>query len=1091
MPFKTNVLARYAPAVLLLLFSLNIFAQKTVTGKVTSGTDKQPLPGATIQVRGTKTATQSNVDGTFSIKVPKDNSILAISVVGFENMEIPLAGRSDVGEIFLVQSTSTLNDVVVTGYTAQKKKDITGSVAVVNVNSMKEVPGGSADNLLQGQATGVTIVNSGSPGGYSDIKIRGITSLGNVTPLIIIDGVESINGLHDININDVESIQVLKDASAAIYGVQGSNGVILITTKRGKSGKAKISYDFYYGSQNPVAGFKLANSQQYANVLFDQAYNSGQDPSSGLQAWFGPGDTSTRNAPVLPNYLQPKGASTADPTTYDINSNQITATDKTRNDWYKDIFKSAPIQSHNLTVSGGGDKSSYLFSFGYFNQKGTLIDTYLKRYSVRVNTVFNVKDNIRVGENAYVFFKDNPQLSGGNQNEGNAISMTYRTPPLIPIYDIAGNFAGTKSFTVNNGENPVANQTRQSHNKGNDWQVVGNAFAEIDILKHFTARTSIGGTVDNYYYYYFTYTAYENAEGNTNANSFTEGSGYNSNWDWTNTLTYKNTFGDHTITALGGIEAKEYSGRGMSGSRSNYVVTDPASETIDPLTWTLNAGSPSGQTNGSTAYGSTLYSLFGKVEYGYKDKYLINATIRRDGSSDFAPGHQFGVFPGVTAAWRISKEDFFKDVTFINDLKIRGGWGKFGSLSNVPSTNQYNIYTPAAGQSYYDIAGASTSSTLGFFQSFSGNKNTTWESDITTDVGFDAALVNNKLEVSFDWYKKAISGLLFPAQTYYGIYQGTNADVNFGNVENTGFDLGLTYHGTVNRDWKYNIGANISHYTNKITALPGASGYRDYNSNGSSRIANFVREEIGHPIGAFYGYQVVGLFQSYADVTKSPTQDQAAPGRFKYLDANHDGKITPDDRVFFGNPNPKLTYGITLSVSYKNFDLSTFLYGVYGNDVLNYVKYWTDFPQVFEGNVSQNLLNNSAILVNSSGQLTNVNDPTAHVKNPGATVPVIEQAANFSNSTVVNSYYKESGSYLRMKTLLIGYNLEPAMLKRIGIDKLRIYVQGANLFTITKYTGLDPELQTSLQNDNTSFGIDFGNYPSNQKQFLVGVNLTF
>jgi TonB-linked SusC/RagA family outer membrane protein len=954
---------------------------------------------------------------------------------------------------------------------------------------MKQVPGGNADNLLQGQASGVTIVNSGQPGGYSDIKIRGITSLGNVTPLVIIDGVESINGLHDININDVESIQVLKDASAAIYGVQGSNGVLLITTKKGRAGKAKISYDFYYGNQKPVAGFKLANSQQYADVLFKQAYNSGQDPSTGLQAWFGTGDTTTRNSPVLPTYLLPAGAATADPTTYDINSNQITKADKVGNNWYNDIFKSAPIESHNLTASGGSDKSTYLFSFGYFNQQGTLINTYLKRYSVRANTAFNVKDNIRIGENAYVFFKDNPTIT--NQNEGNPISNAYRMPPVIPIYDIQGNYAGTKSFTVNNGDNPVASQKRQANNKGNDWQIVGNAWAEVDILKHFTARTSIGGTVDNYYYYYFTYTGYENAEGNTNANSFTEGSGFNSNWTWTNTLTYRNVFGDHSLTALAGVEAKEYSGRGMAGSRSSYVVTNPLNETVDPLTWTLDAGSPAGQTNTSNSYHSALYSQFGKVEYGYKDKYLVNATIRRDGSSDFAVGHQFGVFPAVTAAWRISREDFFKDVTFINDLKIRGGWGRSGTLSNVPATNQYNIYTAAAGQSYYDLGGTSTSATLGFFQSFQGNPNTTWETDITTDFGFDAALINNKLEISFDWYRKAVSGLLFQAPTYDVGFSGTEGDVNFGNVLNNGFDLSLTYHGTVNRDWKYNIGANISHYTNKITSLPGASGYRDYNSGGSTRINNFVREEIGHPIGAFFGYQVVGLFQSYDDVSKSPTQDQAAPGRFKYLDANHDNKITPDDRVFFGNPNPKLTYGIPVSVSYKNFDLSAFFYGVYGNDVLNYVKYWTDFPQVFEGNVSLDLVNNSAVLVNASGNPTNVNDPTAHVKNVGAKIPVIEQAANFSNSTVVNSYYKESGSYFRMKSLMIGYNVDPGILKKIGIDKFRIYVQGANLFTVTKYSGLDPELQTSSQNDNTNFGIDFGNYPSNQKQFLVGVNLTF
>ena len=1078
-----------------IFFHLNSFSQNTVTGKIVNKADNQPVIGATIKVEGGKSATQTKEDGSFSITANKAIAELVISAVGYETLKLPVHGNANLNSISLTLSSTTLNDIVVTGYSAQRKKDLTGSVAVVSVSSMKEIPAGNPENMLQGQASGVTVVTSGSPGVFSDLKIRGITSLGSVAPLVVIDGVESINGMHDININDVESMQVLKDASASIYGVRGSNGVVVITTKKGKAGKSKISYDGWYGEQQPVKGFNLANSQQYANVLFDQLYNSGQnvDLTNGIGMWFGAGSYTTRNAPVLPNYLFPTGASTADPSLYDINSYQITQTNKNGTDWYGEIFKSAPITSHNISVSGGGDKSSYLFSFGYFNQQGTLINTYLKRYTARANTSFNVKDHIRMGENLSVFFRDNPTIL--NQNEGNAISMTYRIPALIPVYDIVGNYAGTKSFSVNNAANPVAQQKNQSNNKGNDWEIVGNGWAEADFLKHFTVRTNIGGTIDNYYYYNFSPTPYQNAEGNTTPNSFSEGSGFSSHWQWTNTLNYSNTFGEHSIKVLIGTEAHEYYYRSSSGSRSNYVVTNPSNLTVDPNTWTLNAGSPAGQTNSSVATWSALYSQFGKLDYSYADKYLLSGTLRRDGSSNFAPGQQFGIFPAVSAAWRVSREDFFKSVTFMDDLKLRASWGKMGALNNVPTTNQFDIYQAGPGNSYYDINGTSSSSTLGFYQSSLGNTQTTWEKDISTDIGLDATLLNNKLEFSFDWFKKSITGLLFQAPNIYTIYNGSTPYINIGDVQNTGYDISVTYHGKVNKDFKYNITGNISHYKNEITALPGSAGYVDSYSSGSSRIANFVRNQIGHPIGAFFGYQVIGLFQNWDDVNKSATQDQAAPGRFKYLDANGDKQINASDRVFFGNPNPKFSYGINLSASYKNFDFSTFLYGVSGNDVLNYTKYWTDFPQVFEGNVSINLVNNAAQLVNSAGSPTSINDPTAQVKNAGTTIPVIEKAANFSNSTVVNSYYLEKGSYLRMKSLMIGYSIESSMLKKIGVDKFRIYLQAANLFTITKYTGLDPELQTSSgtngPTNNSNFGIDFGNYPSNQKNFILGVNLTF
>jgi TonB-linked SusC/RagA family outer membrane protein len=1078
MPFKTNVLARYCGIVLSLLLCSNLFAQKTVTGRVISIADRQPIAGATVQVKGTKLATQTLSDGTFSINSPKDNSIIVITVIGFEPAQIPVSGRSTIGDLTLTVSTTSLNDVVVTGYTSQKKKDITGAVAVVNVKDLKSVPGTSTESLLQGQAAGVTVVNSGQPGGYSNIRIRGITSIGNVDPLVIVDGVQS--NMHDLNINDIESLQVLKDAGAvAIYGIQGSNGVIIITTKRGK-GKASISYDGFYGTQRPLKnGFNLGGSQNYADVLWLQYYNNGQVPGN---TWFGQGGP-TYAPPTLPAYLMPAPFSNATGTpnlayaadqnisSYNIVSNQITPTNLTGTDWFHAIFKPAPWTQHTLSVGASGDKSSYFFSFSYLDQEGTLIDTYLKRYSARANTTFTVKDHVRVGENLWVFFKQNPTIT--NQNEGNAISLSYRIPPLIPIYDAVGNYAGTHSFTINNSGNPVADQQRGANNLGNDVQINGNAFAEADFLKHFTIRTSIGGSFDNSYYYYFQYTPYENAEGSTATNVFTEGSAFNSTWVWTNTLNYTQNFGNLSVKALIGTEAKEFNGRGLSGTESDYFSTSPSY-------WTLATGNPATQAVASAAntstglpYHSTLYSQFGRLDLGLSDKYLLSGTLRRDQSSIFATGQQTGIFPSVSAGWRISKEDFLKNVTWLNDLKLRGSWGKSGNLSNVPTTNPFTLASNSALNSYYDINGTSTSSVLGFYSSTIGNTYTTWENDILSDVGVDASI--GHFDIVADWFKKKVSGLLYQVQLPQTVGGATPPFVNFGDIQNVGYDGAITYHGMVNRDFHFDITATATHYVSKVVSLPaGIQYYDNFTNAGSNRIGAFTRVEPGHAVGEFFGYKVVGYFQNAADVAKSPTQGGAAPGAFKYQDVNGDGTIDQNDRTWIGNPNPKLTYGFNLSATWKNFDFSAFFYGSYGNDVFNYVKYWIDFPQVFEGNVSKDLIQNS-------WSPTNLNPK----------YPQITNAGSFSNANVVNSWYVEKGSYLRLKSLNIGYSISPAILKHAGIDRFRIYVQGANLFTITKYTGLDPELQGSNLSDQTNFGIDLGNYPANQKTFIVGLNVTF
>lgn len=1047
------------------ILSTQAIAQRTVRGTIVNATDNSPIVGASIQVKGTNTGAVSGPDGGFSIQVPNDQAVLVVSFIGFNSQQVPVDGHSTL-TIKLQESASQLNEVVVMGYTAQQKKDITGSVSIVNVDNLKQVPAGTLESQLQGMAAGVTVINSGAPGGGSNFRIRGITSLGNTDPLIIVDGVQ-VGSMQDINPYDIESIQVLKDAgAAAIYGVRGSNGVVIITTKKGKAGVTKVNYDGYIGTQRPLSGnvWNIATPQEEANLIWQSYKNDGIAPS---HPQYGNGPT-----PVLPDYIIPTGAKEGDPGTSPSDyvfdpgqpdDNRITRANKAGTDWFHAIFKPALQMQHSISASGGNDKSNYLFSLEYLNQEGTLIYTYLKRYGVRMNSNFKVGDHIRVGENAYVYYKQNPGFT--NQNEGNAISFSYREPPIIPIYDIMGNFAGTGAKGLSNAQNPYANQYRTKDNKSNDWAVLGNVYAEVDFLKHFTARTQFGGNYDNYYYYYFTYTAYENAEGATNPNSYTEGAGYNSSWTWTNTLRYNQQFGNHNVALLVGSEAVNNFGRSMVGSRTNYVITDPTY-------WELNTGSGAVSNNGSVYTNNTLFSLFGRLDYSYKDKYLLAATLRRDGSSMLAPQSRYGYFPSVSLAWRISQESFMKNITWINDLKLRGGWGKLGSLNNINPTNAYTLYAQLSSRSYYDLNGTGTSSLLGWYNSQLGNPNAKWEGDILTNIGFDATVLGDRLDVSLDWYKKAINGLLFPVSLPATAGGAAAPFVNLGNIQNTGIDFSGTYHARISSEFNLDLTGTLTSYNNKIVKLP--FQYQDYYSAGSTRIGAFTRAQVGHPIGAFFGYKVIGYFQDANDVAKSPTQTGAAPGFFKYLDANGDGKITDADRVFFGNPNPKFTYGLNVAATYKHFDLSAFFYGVYGNDVINYVKYWLDFWQVFEGAVSKDAVYNSW-----------------SPNNPNPKTPILTTKANFSNTTVFNSWYMEKGSYFRCKQLQIGYTIPSARLSKIGIDRLRIYVQAVNLFTITKYSGLDPELQGSNLSDNTNFGIDLGNYPDNQKAYFVGVNLSF
>jgi len=1056
--------ARYfSLSIILLLFVFCASAQKQVSGSVKE--NGNPVVGATVEVKGTNVATITGPQGTFVINVPAGKTILVISYVGLETQQVNIADKSTI-DVVMAALNTTLNEVVVTGYTAQAKKDITGSVSVVKVADMKSIPSANASSQLQGRVAGVTVTQDNRPGAESSVKIRGFSSFGDNAPLYIIDGIP-VGGISGLNPNDIESMQVLKDAAAAsIYGARASNGVIIVTTKKGRVGGAKVTYNMYYGKSLPGKGWDLLNSQEMADLTWLSYRNSGQAVPT---AQYGTG-----TSPRLPDYILPSGKMEGDPAVnpnlYKLNLDDINGSylimraNKTGTDWYDEITQSAPVMNHNITLSGGADRSRYLMSFDYYDQDAILIYSFYRRYTIRVNTEFNIKKNIRIGENLQVrSSEDNTVGNNGNNGESTELGHAYRNQPIIPVYDIMGNFAGSRAPNLGNANNPVANSWRRKDNRNQNLNVFGNVYAEVDFLKHFTIRTSFGGQINYNNNFGFSYKTYENSENNT-GNSYNENFSRFREWTWTNQVTYKNVFMQkHEVMVLAGTESVESWGRGIGASRANYFT-----ESLD--FWALNSGAANQQNNGAPYTPAALNSYFGKVDYTYNNKYLASVTVRRDGSSRFGPQNRWGTFPAFSAGWRVTEESFMDNVKWLQDLKIRGSYGRMGNQRINPS-NAFDIYVGGLGSANYDINGTSNSTQQGFQQSFVGNPAGKWETNITQNYGFDAVLFNGKTEVAFDYYRKKTEDLLFglPALAAAGAGPATNpAFFNVASMSNKGIDFSILQKfmlgGT--KGIKFDAQFTFTTYNNEITNL--ASGIDYYDTRGS-RIGNWIRNQKGHEMSSYFGYKVIGIFKDAAEVSAAPAQDGKAPGRFRYQDTNGDKTINDADRVFLGSPNPDFTYGLNLNASYKNFDVSMFFYGSQGNEIMNYVKWWIDFFPSFQGNKSKDLLYNSW-----TSSKTN------------AKVPIAENVSNFSNNNAVNSYYLEDGSFFRMKNLTIGYNLPASILSKVKIDKARIYVQGTNLFTATKYSGLDPEIFGA----DDSFGIDEGLLRST-RQFLVGVNINF
>lgn len=1020
-----------------------------ISGNVISQEDGQPLPGVNIVIKDTSTGTVTDMNGNYSLNAPA-NAILIFSFVGFVSQEVAVDSRSLINVTMKIQAQS-LGELVVTGYSTQRKQDITGSVAVLDVDNLQTVLSRSAEDALQGMASGVSVIRSGGPGRGSKILIRGVTNFGNTDPLVIVDGIEQ--DLNNISAKDIESIQVLKDAgAAAIYGVRGANGVIIVTTKKGKVGTPVVSYDAYYGMQYPLPGnpYNVLNSKDYMEV-----YNRGI-----------PGNEKFKDG--MPDYMYrgPDGAGVAfegdpevDPAKYflEVPNNGrnyiIQKVNKEGTDWFHELFKKAPVTEHNLNVSGGTEKSRYLFAMGYYNQQGTMVESYMKRYSGRVNTEFRIGDHIRIGENANVIYRDAGAIGG---------IATYYQQPIVPLKDIMGNWGGTYGGTdLGDGTNLVALQYRTDKDLRYTWNVIGNAFAEVDFLKNIKAKTSIGYNISNSYTQDFSTTQYENIQQSSGDNKLSVSSGFGSTMTFTNTLNYKNSFGKSDLSVLLGSEAIRYHGRGVSGSSRklfseefNYLILDNGPDEI---------------TNGSSISERALFSLFSRLDYVFDNRYLVGITLRRDGSSKFGPNRRYGIFPSFSLAWRLIEERFMENVSWLDDLKIRGSYGVLGSESNVSNINAYSFFGSDMTGSYYDITGSSHSIVQGFSASRIGNANTGWEENIVTNAGFDVAVLNNTIDFSMEYYKKKINGLLFTEPLPVVVTGGAGApSVNIGDIQNTGIDASLAYHGQISSDFNFSVRGNITHFKNEIVDIPDP-GY--FFSGSHQGVGSMIRNEEGHPISSFYGYRILGLFNNDGEVDDAPSQDGAAPGRFRYADTDGDGKITPEDRTHLGNPHPDFTYGLNLNLDFKGFDLSAFFYGSQGNEIYNLTRANLYFLSYYP-------------TTNKSNELLNAWTP----ENTNTNIPKLESTQSFSNNKASNSFYIEDGAFLKFKSLVLGYTVNPDVLRNIHISKLRVYAQAANLFTITKYTGLDPEI---VGPSTSVMGVDDGDYPTNETSLVLGISATF
>ena len=1059
-----NMLFKRFLVALTLLITTGIYAQN-ISGNVTS--DDGPLPGATILVQGTNNFATTDFDGNFTIEAAQ-GATLEVSFVGYTTQQVTVDG--DQITISLELGNLLEEVIVTTGYGTQSKRDITGAVSTIDAEELTSVPATTFAQQMQGRASGISVVSDATPGGEATVRIRGFGTTGNNNPLYVIDGVPT-ESQGNLNPQDIESFQILKDASAAsIYGSRAANGVIIITTKKGKVGDSRISYSSFYGWQTAAKDVEALDARGLGEYLYLADYYAGKTPSHGQYGFSG---TPENPQISIPNYVFPSGAASVDESLYSLTPSNIYAITKSADtNWWELLTQAnAPMTQHSIDASAASEKSQYAFNATFFSQDAVVKYQSYKRATIRLNSsTKTLGDRLEIGEN-FTLSLDNRFGGYGNDGEQNAISGGYKHHPLLPNYDIAGNFAGSRGLNLGNNFNPYASQFRNQDDRTRRSRAFGNIYTQLTIADDFKFKSSFGVNLTTNQRKDINRPQPEYVEGNF-INNQTSSTSWDYEWTWTNTLSWAKVLNDiHDISAYVGVEAIEGFGEYFGASRQRFPF-----QTTNIISY-LDLGNQGTAGNfGNISKDFSLWSQFAQANYQYNEKYLAQLTVRNDASSRFKSATNSAFFPAFSLGWRMSEEDFMSGISFIDDLKFRYGWGKTGNQS----IGDYNAFTQFRSSSYnsgYPIDGSSSSATLGYDPSQFGNPNAKWEATVSNNFGFDASLFDQAISIEFDLWNRTTSDLLLTIPVVYSAGDARAPAVNVGEMYNEGIDFAMDWTKDLG-ELKLTLGGNISTYRNEVKKLD-EFDTPIFGSN--RRVPALTRTSVGDPISSIYGFQVLGIFQSQSEAAAWAPYGSTgynAPGKFKYADINNDGEINDDDRTIIGNPHPDFVYGINLNLAYQNFNLNLFGNGVQGNDVYNYVRYFADF-NTFQGNRSTRALN-------EAWQPSNPSAPRAQwvAADPNATSPIMD--ANDQISSRTSSYLIEDASYFRLRNIQLTYSFDDAINTALGISGGQVYLQGQNLFTITNYSGLNPEIQTG---NDIQLGYDGGFMPVS-KTLIIGLNVS-
>lgn len=1012
----------------------------------------EPLGSATITEKGTQNSVKTNDDGSFSINVGSTAPILIASFVGYETKEVTVAGQTYL-TISLTSLEQQMSDVVVVGYGTQSQRRVTGAIASINEKDIGAVAVTGLDQAIQGRIAGVQVTqNSGEPGGSVSVKIRGVGSLNSSTePLYVVDGIPLPGGLNVINPNDIERIDVLKDASAAaIYGSRATNGVVLVTTKSGKAGSLRINVDAYTGIQSTAKKISLLNGPQFARLANENLSNSGYATNP---AW--------TNPESLPTY-----------------------------DWQDAVFRTSSIQNYSVSMGGGGERSRSFLSLGYFQNGGIIIGSGYERYTANFKSDYNLSKRIKVGAIANLAY-EKKQTVYTDQSFAGILSNASQLQPTTPIYTDQEGLWNDNNYFGWNGYNFIAKTANTQFYASNinnevytyakdhirmpssNFDLQTAAFAEVKLIEGLKFRTTMNLSTGTS----LSQTMVKEAPREIDhvgqyiaLSNYSEGWYRYNQWNWINTLNYLKAIGKHTFEAMAGTDALKNNSRYLSVNGTGNADGQNSINATDNIAKRNASGQPAD---------FSLFSYFGRLTYDYDGKYLLAANFRRDGSSKFGPNKKYGNFPSASIGWRITEENFMRSVSFINELKLRASYGLVGN-QNIPNFQYLTTYSTQAGRYEY-IIGTDQRQVPAIYPDKVGDPNIHWEKSSQFDVGLDAALFGQKLMFTADYYSKKLNDLLgaSPLPSYVGI-NGNFELVNGFSMLNKGFEFSLAYHNNIGQ-LTYSVNGNFSTLNNKVTRLTGdEKSYVSYSiSFGGVDGGASTRSQIGERIANFWGYITDGIYQNDQEVSKGGLGG-VSPGDRRYKDVDGNNQINPDDRTIIGNGLPRYTFGFSLNMEYKRFDVTVFLNGQAGAQIANLTRAYLYNLHFFGG---PGLANGSTDLLNSW-----------HGEGTGNTMPRNAYDAPASNRWF-SSYYIEDGAFVRVRNLQLGYTFPSAWFSKLGLSKGRLYLSAQNLYTFTKYSGYDPEVGSSSVNRTTSqnpltTGVDFGRYPT-PRTFMVGINFQF